>query len=89
MHNQSIRHPGAWVGLLVFENLKTMMNAPMRIEGKGAIAEVCFLGWRIPPYPPHIIYPSFSHHLCSRTTHIHRHRVHSSQKREGWGTVRR
>jgi len=35
MHNQGTRRPGAWVWLLVFENLKTMMKAPMRIEGEG------------------------------------------------------
>ena len=38
MHNQGARRPGAWVGLLVFENLKTsktMMKAPMRVEGEG------------------------------------------------------
>jgi len=27
MHNQGARRSGAWVGLLVFENLKTMMKA--------------------------------------------------------------
>src|SRR5258707_15221082 len=41
MHNQGARHQGACVGLPVFENLKTMMRAPMQMEGKGAIAEGC------------------------------------------------
>ena len=60
MHNQGARHPGAWVGLLVFENLKTMMQAPMQMEGEGAIAEVYFSGRRLHPPPPSI---SFTYHL--------------------------
>src|SRR5258708_28932770 len=59
MHNQGAGRPGAWVGLLLFENLKTTMKTPMQIEGKGAIAEGCFSGRRIPPPPP----LSFTHHL--------------------------
>jgi len=64
MHNQGTRRLGAWVGSLVFENLKAMMKAPMQIEGKGAIAEVCFSGRQDTPPPPSIIYPSNTHHLC-------------------------
>jgi hypothetical protein len=44
MHNQDARRPGAWVRLLVFENLKNDDECAMHIEGKGAIAEVCFSG---------------------------------------------
>ncbi len=69
MHNQDARRPGAWVGLLVFENLKTMMKAPMPVEG-GAIAEVCFSRWAdTPPTPLYhlpIIYPSFMQHIASK-----------------------
>ncbi len=68
MHNECARCSGAWVGLLVFENLKTMIKASMQIEGKGVIAEVCFRAGRYtPPTPLYhlpIIYPSFMQHIA-------------------------
>ena len=64
MHNECARCSGAWVGLLVFENLKTMIKASMQIEGKGVIAEVCFRAGRYTPPPPSIIYPSFMQHIA-------------------------